>query len=328
MLRRNPNYAGTRPQELEEIRYELDVSSEQAIERIEAGEADYAALDPLVETAPPPEELRRLTAAYGPRSEAARAGRQQLFTQPLPLLHYFVFNAERDTFADPQLRRAVNFALDRRALAVDPGLGQRGRPTDQYIPPGTPGFEDETIYPLSGPDLATARRLAGDEEPRVVLYTCDLPGCTRHAQILTSNLAAIGIEVDVRQFPLGQFFERIQTPGEPWDITYWNWLFDYPDPATFINDQFEVGQAQPFAVIDDPDIQRRMADAALLSGDERLDAYAQLDREIAEQALPAAPFASGTMTHLFSARMGCQVLHPVFVIDLAALCVDDEGESG
>ncbi len=154
VLRRNPNYGGTRPQELEEIRYELDVSSERAIERIEAGEADYAALDPLVETAPPPEEFRRLTAAYGPRSEAARAGRQQLFTQPVPLLHYFMFNAERDTFADPQLRRAVNYALDRRALAVDPGLGQRGRPTDQYIPPGTPGFEDETIYPLSGPDLA------------------------------------------------------------------------------------------------------------------------------------------------------------------------------
>ena len=71
-----------------------------------------------------------------------------------------------------------------------------------------------------------------------------------------------------------------------------------------------------------------MADAALLSGDERLSAYARLDRDIAEQAVPAAPFASGTMTHLFSARMGCQVLHPVFVVDLAALCIDDEGESG
>ena len=45
--------------------------------------------------------------------------------------------------------------------------------------------------------------------------TCDLPECTRHAQILRSNLAAIGIDLDVRLFPLGEFFERIYRPESP-----------------------------------------------------------------------------------------------------------------
>ena len=50
-------------------------------------------------------------------------------------------------------------------------------------------------------------------------------------------------------------------------------------------------------------------------------AYANLDRELAADAAPAAPFATGSTTWFLSARMGCQVLHPVFGLDLASLCV-------
>ena len=34
---------------------------------------------------------RRLTTQYGPQSEAARAGNQQLFTQPIPAVFSFAF---------------------------------------------------------------------------------------------------------------------------------------------------------------------------------------------------------------------------------------------
>jgi len=71
----------------------------------------------------------------------------------------------------------------------------------------------------------------------------------------------------------------------------------------------------------------RLAAAARLSGDARLTGYAEVDRYLAERAVPAAPFASGTVSHFLSARMGCQVAHPIYGLDLAALCVrDDEGE--
>jgi YVTN family beta-propeller protein len=324
VLRRNPNYAGDRPHELEEIRYEVGVPPERGAEQVEDGEYDYVDLNPLnerVEPAPP-EVFRRLSSRYGPRSEAARAGHQQLFTQPTLTLYYFLFNTRRGPFADSRLRRAASFAMDRRALTAYTGLGQYGRPTDQFIPYGMPGFADVTVYPLSGPDVTRARRLAGGERHRAVLYTCDFPGCTRHAQILRSNLDAIGIDLDVRQFPLPEFFSRLHRPGEPWDLAWWNWFIDYPDPANFINDQFAV-RNQPTS-IEDPSADRRMAAAARLSGAARLRAYAQLDRYLAERVVPAAPFASGTITHFLSARMGCQVLHPVYGLDLAALCVRDD----
>jgi YVTN family beta-propeller protein len=323
VLRRNPNYSGSRPRGLEEIRYEIGVPPDRQIEDVEAGRADYAIGDPLGVSALPVTGLAR---RYGPDSEAARAGRQQLFTQPTLSTYFFMLNGRRGPFTDARLRRAVNYALDRRALAKQTGVGQLGRPTDQFIPPGTPGFEDATIYPLGGPDLASARRLAGPGGERALLYTCNTPECTSNAEILRSNLSAIGIDLDVRQFPLGALFSRIGRPGEPWDIAYANWFADYADPSNFTNELFGA-DGQWGVLYDDPRMEARLAAAARLNGDARLTGYAEVDRYLAQRAVPAAPFASGTVTHFLSARMGCQVPHPIYGLDLAALCVrDDEDE--
>ena len=167
--------------------------------------------------------------------------------------------------------------MDRRALAEHTGGAESGRPADQFIPPGLPGFEDAAVYPLGGPDLESALRLAGGRRRRAVLYTCDLPGCTRHAQILKANLSAIGIDLSIRQFLLGEMFDRTGDPSEPFDITYSNWSVDYADPFGYINSQFASDGFRP-GLFEDPEFERRMADAAGLTGDARLRAYAKLDR--------------------------------------------------
>ena len=326
VLRRNPNYGGDRPQGLEEIRFEYGVPVERGVKEVEAGRADSVALQPGEGAAQVSAKVeQRLEARYGPGSEAAQAGRQQLFTQDTPAMDSYVFNTHRGPFADPRLRRAVNYAIDRPALAVDTGFGFRGKPTDQYIPPGIPGFEDEAIYPLDGPDLAAARRLAGDERHHALLYTCELPGCTQDAQILRSNLEAIGIDLEVREFPVEEFFRTILGTGRQWDLASWGWAVDYVDPSDFINNQFGPGAEHPGG-FRDPGLWRRMAAASRLTGEARLRAYARLDRELAERAAPAAAFASTTQTYFLSASIGCQVPHPIYGLDLAALCVRDEAQ--
>ena len=74
-----------------------------------------------------------------------------------------VLNTHRPLFRKLELRRAVNDAIDRNALARigDPFLGNELTTTDQYLPPGMPGFHDVHVYPLT-PQLAEARRLAGE----------------------------------------------------------------------------------------------------------------------------------------------------------------------
>jgi hypothetical protein len=63
-----------------------------------------------------------------------------------------------------------------------------------------------------------------------------------------------------------------------------------------------------------------MKAAARLRGRARPRGYARLDRDLAAQAT----FASGESTYFLSVRMGCDVLHPIYGLDLAALCVRDE----
>ena len=165
VLRRNPGYPGPRPQRLEEIEVTIGTTPSRAVAAVEAGRADYL---PLV----PPRLQARLIARYGPGSAAASSGRQRYFSGPSPIAAGFLFHPAPAAVRPGRVRRAVNYTIDRRALAQHPipERSRRGRPTTTFRPAG-PGFRDAAIYPLGGPDLATARRLAGDGRRRGVFYT-------------------------------------------------------------------------------------------------------------------------------------------------------------
>lgn len=313
LLRRNPGYPGPRPQRLEEIEFTVGTAPRRAVADVEAGRADYV---PHV----PRDAQARLIARYGPGSPAAAAGRQQYFAGPNPGMQGLLFNPRRPLFARATMRRAVSFAIDRRALTQHPIPEMlAGRPTDQLIPPGWPGYRDATIYPLGGPDLAKARRLAGSGQRRGVLYMCNLPICLEHAEIVRSNLAAIGIDLEIRQFSYTAAFTRIERPGEPWDIAMWGWIGEFPDPSQYVDQMFRWFSAASF--LDRTPFGPRMRAASRLEGASRIEAYAVLDRDIAAQAAPIAPVMTAAHTDFFSARIGCQVEHPLYGIDLAALCV-------
>jgi YVTN family beta-propeller protein len=326
VLRRNPGYAGFRTPRLREIRYTGAVAPERVVRMVEAGTVDYVS-EPAADHAQAAKLDARLERRYGPRSAAARAGHQQYFTTPDANVFYLLFNTRRPLFADARMRRAVNFAIDRRALADAPGLPTTARPTDQYIPPGIPGFEDAAIYPLGGPDLETARRLAGPGHRKATLYTCTAANCARNGQTLKQNLAAIGIELEVRQVTdpvlLG---EMPFDPDAPYDLIMNGFVADWPDPFNFINLIFaaDSGLRSP-AISLDAALEARIAAAARISGTRRFHAYARLDRELAAGPAPLAAFANGTAKHFFSARVGCQFEHPIYGIDLAALCLRDDG---
>jgi peptide/nickel transport system substrate-binding protein len=320
VLRRNPNYRGPRPRRPDQVRITLGAGQAGTIARVERGAVDYA---PSVNDL---RSARRLESRYGPRSAAARAGRQRYFENRLLLLDHLVFNTSRGPFASARLRRAVNYAIDRRALSrvgLDSALP--ATPTDQYLPPDMPGYRDARIYPLT-PDLRKARRLAGTARRRVVLYAFSEPAPLRVAEIVKANLRPIGVDVEIR--PQGQsLFPRIQRPGEPFDIAVIFWHSDYPEPLDFLHllDGRTIGSKSNlnFAYFDDPRYNRRLDAAAGLASPARELALGRLDVEVARTAAPWAAIANESAHSFFSARMGCQLHNPIFGIDLAALCIRD-----
>ena len=311
MLRRNPNYSGPRPRQLEAIEVRIGEAPERAVADVEAGRADYA-------QAIPPEARARLLTRYGPGSDAASAGRQQYFTGPVPGVQALVFNPRRPLFAEARMRRAANLAINRRAL-VAVSFEASGRPTDQHIPPGYPGFQDARIYPLGAPDIATARRLTGGTRRRGILHTCNTPDCIARAEIVRANLAAIGIELEIRRLSFRQLFAVLLDPDEPYDASFFGWFADTGDPSQFIDVMFDQTASTSF--LDRTRLGERMREAGRLEGSARIEAYAALDRDLAAEEAPFAPYSSNLHTDFFSARIGCQVEHPIYGIDVAALCL-------
>src|SRR5205085_7064860 len=146
---RNPNYRGSRPHQFERIQLSVNLPTARAVSEVRAGRADYTAVgggSGNVES-----EASDLARHYGAGSAAAAKGRQRYFVGAVPQLDYFDLNTHRPLFSDVRMRQAVNYAIDRRALAR---LGDGFQPlpertTDHYLPPGMPGFSNVHIYPAT-----------------------------------------------------------------------------------------------------------------------------------------------------------------------------------
>jgi ABC-type transport system substrate-binding protein len=218
------------------------------------------------------------------------------------------------------MRKAVNFAVDRAALAKSAGPGFSGLPTDQYLPTGMPGFRDADIYPLGGPDLARARRPAGPRCHHAPAYTSSSPACVRLAEIVTADLGRIGIRVEVRRFAIDPTFAHEFARGARFDIGWYGWSVDYADPSDFIDLPLTGPGVDFFPGADEHRYKPRISAASRFDAGRRLRAYGQLDIDLARNAAPVVAFANLTADDVFSARIGCQVFQPIYGMDLGALC--------
>jgi YVTN family beta-propeller protein len=318
VLTRNPNYRGNRPHRLERIELTVNVTAKKTDSAIEAGSVDYNS------TGVDPGNRARIAARYGPGSPAARGGRQQYFVNPTLGIDYIILNSHRPLFQDLRLRQAVNFAIDRRALArIGPQGAGPEQPTDQYLPSAMPGFKDAHVYPLT-PNLATARRLARGRGGTAILYTCNQSPCDQLAQTIKTNLAAIGIDVQVKTFGISALIARLGRPAEPFDLAvgkFVAWAADYPDPGDFLNFLVGSGAGGLVPPFTDPGYQRKIRAAARLAGPPRYLTYGKLDAHVSRDYAPWVPLGNLLAHDFFSARMGCQVYNPFYGIDLAALCI-------
>jgi YVTN family beta-propeller protein len=315
VLTRNPNYAGSRPRRLARIELRVKIPGPTAIAQIKAGRADYA-VDGEVDRS----DVAALAARYGPGSPAAKKGRQQYFVNAGTGVSFFALNSHRPLFADARVRLAVNYAVDRIALAQIGSYGEvlPEQPTDHYLPAEMPGYRPVRNYPLTA-DVVQARRLAsGRTGATAVLYTCNVSPCDQLAHVLSTELAAIGLHVDIKTFPFSTLYAKLATPAEPFDIATLDWAPDYIDPDAMLNVLLEGGKVLP--TFDDSVYRARLAAAARLAGPARYLAYAKLDSDLARSAAPWVPYISEADHDFFSSRVGCQI-HGVYGMDLAALCL-------
>jgi ABC-type oligopeptide transport system substrate-binding subunit len=312
-LRRNPNYAKDlaqsykrRPANLAQIDIETTVNLDQSYEAVKANKADYTYDLPSGAA----EELRWKFGLNG-----------RFRVRSANCISYIAMNSNNRLFHNnPQLRRAVNYVIDRRAM-VALSRSHTMVPADQYLPPGFPGFKDIDAYPFT-PDVRKAQELAAGHVPSggpwIYYYSLAAPGPER-MELVRRQLRLIGIEIEPQAFRGFSIWDPARSRKSPHAFTVAGWCADYPDPYNFINTLLYGRGIQEennwnVAYFNDPAFDDRMERAAQLTGEERLRAYERLEHDLVRDAAPWAVWGQPTNQFFFSDRVDMRsfVYQPIY----------------
>jgi ABC-type transport system substrate-binding protein len=282
-IRRNPYWkrgpGRQRPRNLAGVDLFWNVDGQKGFAQVEAGELDEGPL--------PPAEVQGVADRYG-------VNKTRFWSQPANCTGYLPMNMANHLFRNnPPLRKAVNYAIDRRAYVAAAGP-YAGRPWTHILNPGVPGWRNVTLYKHN---LAKARRLAAGHfrDGKVTVYYH--PNGTinpAQAQVVRQDLINLGFKPE--NITMKQDYREIYDPmgvrGNDADIgVSRGWCSDYPDPYDFINVLFDGNFIKAennvnWSYMNLRKWNRKMEGVARLVGPRRFKAYGRLDLDLMRQVAP------------------------------------------
>jgi peptide/nickel transport system substrate-binding protein len=221
-IRRNPTFkswtSDTPNGHLDGIDVQIGVTPEQSVNEIADGQLDW-----YFESVPP-DRLTQLKAQYP----------KQVYPFVRNNITYFFMNERKYPFNKLDVRKAVNYAIDRNALVKI--YGGQGTPTENIIPPGLgTAYKKHNLYPYN---LAKAKQLiqqAGVAGAAVTVWGHNTDPTPSAVQYLAGVLNQIGLKATVKTFDESVYWDTIATQkGDP-QIGFTDWNQDYPEGQDFID---------------------------------------------------------------------------------------------
>ncbi len=298
VLKRNPYYKGDRPANPDQIVFTPNVDLDQSLLQVKAGQAD------LDVEGLPPTATASLGAQYGVNKSRFHVGATSCVL-------YMAMNNARAPFDNVDLRKAVNYAIDRPAQVRLLGA-YAGKRTDQLLVPGIPGFRPYKVYALKGADVAKAKQVGGsaiDSAPTLSVIHTTSTAATNRAQVAEYNLKQAGFKINDVPTPATNYYQVIQTRGTSYNfVTNGGWCADYFDPFDYLNVLFDGRHIQAannnnYAYFNNASFNKGLDHAASLSGAARAKAYAALDKELMVKYAPVVPYLIPTNTYFTSSRV-------------------------
>jgi peptide/nickel transport system substrate-binding protein len=237
---------------------------------------------------------------------------------------FFWMNTTKPPFDDVKVRQAVNYAVDRDALAriysgqLDPG--------QQILPPGMPGREEFELYPH---DMAKAKQMIEQANPSdrdITVWTDSLSPNDDAGAYYQSVLEKIGFNAKLKVLGGDNYFAVIGNTSTPDRDTGWaNWYEDYPHPNDFLQPLLDGTSIFPtnntnLAEIDEPALNRRIEELRKLQLTPEVEAqYAALDKAYMELA-PWAPIGARGLSTFVSSDIDLDkvIFNPTFSQDLTS----------
>jgi oligopeptide transport system substrate-binding protein len=206
---------------------------------------------------------------------------------------YYRFNQTRPPLDNVLVRQAMNYAINREAIAevILQGLGA---PLGRLIPPGIAGRAEDLQGYTHDPEkakelLSQAGFPDGIPDPITLTFETDEVG-VRVAQAVQADLAKIGINLQIETLEFGLYISRLDAADL--DMGRIVWGADYTDPDAFVT--FNVTQADSLALAGykNEELEKLALEAVTLpNGDERNALYRRIEEIIIDDA-PILPISS------------------------------------
>jgi YVTN family beta-propeller protein len=289
------------------IELRLDLPPSRQVDWVEHGRADaMGGWFGFV----PPNRVRELLTQHAARKHV----------DPLPGTVAVFLNTRVSPFNDKRVRRAVNYAIDRRAVVRALGGPTQGAPTCQILPPNFPGYA--RYCPYDAPDLPTARRLisaSGTRGMRVTVWSNEsmAPG----ARPVVALLHRLGYHAALRVIPDDAgYFQQIYDSRTRAQAGMFAWVADYPAPSVFLDKLLSCTAFTPAspnslnaAEFCSPGIDARMRAAARTQTENPELAnrqWAAIERALVDAA-PWLPLFNPRSLELLSRRVGGRQYNPL-----------------
>jgi DNA-binding SARP family transcriptional activator/ABC-type transport system substrate-binding protein len=282
---------------------------------------------------PPPGSLARL----GQRSPL------QLHPYTQPRVNAMFLNTRLAPFDQPAVRRALELAVDRRAIMRLAGGPKLARPTCQILPPGFPGYRPLCPYTTDptpaglwrAPDLARARRLIAGSGTRGmairVSTIADDPAKLATGRYFVRLLGRLGYRASLRRYAGAHaYYSGVGMARSRSQIGVLDWVADYQAGSAFFQPLFTCEAYRPrmplnlnAAGLCDPALDREIARATRLQAANAAaanTAWQRIDRAITVRAA-WIPLVTPLGIDFVAPRAGNYQRNPAFGVLLDQLWV-------
>jgi ABC-type transport system substrate-binding protein len=181
-------------------------------------------------------ELGNLDIIIIPASEYLRFRRdsnKQNFISSLKGIntYYVGLNCSKPPFNDPDIRRAVSYAIDRKKILNTIYEG-RGRLADGPVPDLIRTWKSSIPYEYNPEKAREIIKREGLKDASISFYVSADQEVVDIAEVIQSYINSIGMKVEIKQLEWSAYKEALNR-GEP-NMFYLGWWADYPDPENFL----------------------------------------------------------------------------------------------
>ncbi len=216
IFKKNPEWNGAQA-DYDEIQF-INIDDGKAAElAFEAGEVDITGIRPD-------------TAA---RYKGAMPANSNLVTFPGPFYTWIGLNQDHPTLKDVRVRKAIQRAIDVDSILAA-AFGGTAQKSHGVTPLGILGNRSESKYSYNPEEAKALLAEAGVSDLTIEFKMLNDSYITTAAQIVQSNLADVGIKVEIMPLDSGPFWNLgLESKGEDWKNLQMWWMRyrTSPDPS-------------------------------------------------------------------------------------------------